>query len=217
MKIFRNVLLVCAIIQISISCKNERIKFEPADKRQVQYIEVADEDEVALLEQELGLEVKMVVGNRLYYYVKGNDQEQKLKDIGYGIKEGDPMKVNYQVVQLSVNDKAPDTSKAEELKKHDIQLINKEENYWVVRGPLDQLNEIQKMGYKLRIETKEPRPRQVEIMVKSKEDIQKVNELEVDIYSYQKSDKERSITIYAGAFDYQIEQMQRMGYIVILK
>ena len=217
MKNTRNILLVYSIILLITSCDNDKIKFKPTDEREVQSIEISDGDEVALLRQELGLDIKMVQGNKLYYFVKGSDQEQKLKDIGYSIKTEDIMQINYRVVQLSIKDRAPDNSKTEELKKYGVQIINKEKNYWVVRGSLEQLNNIQRLDYKLKIETKEPRPRHVEIVVKSEQDIQKVNELGVDIYSSKRSDRQRTIIIYAGAFDYQIEQIQELGYEVTLK
>ena len=70
-----------------------------------------------------------------------------------------------------------------------IEVLNKEENYWVVRGTLENLNELQKLNYKLKIPAKEPRPREVEIKVNAYTDIQKVNELGVDIYSSQQNER----------------------------
>jgi hypothetical protein len=215
-KIFNRV-LIGFITMSMIACNTDGVKFEPGDKRPIQSIQVADSDEAALLQQELALEVKMVEGNTLFYFVNGKEQEQKLLAIGYSIKKENPMQVNYRVVQLSLKGMAPDASKAEEILKHGIKIINKEKDYWVVRGSLEALTKIQELNYKVKIETKEPRPRQVEITVPLTTDIQKVNELGVDIYSTIKSDKERFIIITGGAFDYQIEQMQAIGYKVILK
>ena len=159
----------------------------------------------------------MIDGNNLYYFVKDEAQEEKLKTIGYSGKKANSMQVNYRVVQLSVKGKAPDKSNTEEILKTGIKILNKEKTYWVVRGSLEQLNKIQDLNYTVIIETQEPRPRQVEITVPLATDVQKVNELGVDIYSSRGSDRHRAIIITGGAFDYQIEQMQAMGYSVVLK
>jgi hypothetical protein len=215
-KILRPVLICCITMSI-VACKTDRIKFEPDGKRPIQSIQIADGDEAALLQQELALEVKMVEGNSLFYFVSSKEQEQKLIALGYSIKKENAMQVSYRVVQLSFKGTAPDNSKAEEILKHGIKIINKEKNYWVVRGSLEALTKIQELNYKVKIETKEPQPRQVEIMVPLSTDVQKVNELGVDIYSTIKSDKKGFIVITGGAFDYQIEQMQAIGYEVIIK
>lgn len=211
----RLIFSICIILSIG-ACHPNQVKLKPADSRPVQSVEIADADEAALLQQQLGLEIKEVQGNRLYYYLKDKDQNKKLIDLGYSVKDENAMQVNYKIVELSVNGKAPDTSKVEELKKYGIEVINKEENYWVVRGSLENLNQLQKLGYTIKIPDKEPRPREVEIKVSAYTDVQKVNELGVDIYSSQVS-KDSSIIIYGGAFDSQIEKMLGMGYQVTKK
>ena len=53
----------------------------------------------------------------------------------------------------------------------------KEEKFWIIRGTLEQLNQLQKNGYKLKQIEKEPRPAEVVAIVPAFEDIQKVSEI----------------------------------------
>jgi hypothetical protein len=209
--VFKSIIGCSVLIMVIASCHRDRLKLKPIDARPVKSIEVADSDEAELLQQEVGLEIRQLQGARLYYFVKDKAQDQRLIDLGYETKDENLMQINYQVVQISLHNKAPDSSKADELLKYEIVVINKEEAYWIVRGPLEQLNRIQELNYKIKIPEKEVRPREVVIVVPAYADIQKVNELGVDIYSSEKNKRE-TITIYAGAFDYQIEKMRSMGY-----
>jgi hypothetical protein len=211
MKNLSKATICCCILMVFGACKTDKIKLKPVDGRPIASIEVADGDEAELLQQELGLEINQVRGERLYYFVKNKEQDEKLIDLGYKLKEEDLMQIYYQVMELSLDNKAPDKSKVDELRKYEIEVINKEDTYWVVRGSLEKLNKIQELKYKLRKLEKEVRPREVIIVVSTYDDIQKVSELGVDIYSSEVSKNEK-ITIYGGAFDYQIEKMLTMGY-----
>jgi hypothetical protein len=215
MKTKINTILILSVVLIQAACHRGQLSLNPPDSRPVQSIEITDADEAALVQQQLGVEVQQVQGNRLYYFAVNKNLDDKLTEIGYTIRKENSMQIFYKYVQLSVNGKAPEESKAEELKKAGVLIINKEEKFWIVRGTLEQLKQLQKKGYTLNKMEKEPRPREVEVIVTVYADIQKVNETGIDIYSVEK--KERSYTIYGGAFDYQIDKIRDMGFQVIRK
>jgi hypothetical protein len=211
---FYTILMICVVL-IQAACHRGQLSLDPPDSRPVQSIEIADGDEAALIQQQMGIEIQQVQGNRLYYFAVNKNLDDKLTEIGYTIRKENSMQVFYKYVQISVNEKAPEGAKAEELKKTGVLILIKEEKFWIIRGTLEQLKQLQKKGYKLKEMEREPRPREVEVIVPAYEDIQKVNETGMDIYSVEK--KERSYTIYGGAFDYQIEKIRDMGFQVTRK
>jgi hypothetical protein len=215
MKAKTYVLVSTLAVAILFSCNRGKSTFEPPDSRPIQSIEIADAEEAALVQQQLGVEVQQIQGNRLYYFAVNKNTDEKLKEIGYTIRKENSMQLYYQYVQVTFKDKAPDSSKTEELKKAGVLIINKEEKFWIIRGTLEQLKQLEKMGYTLKKLDKEPRPREVEITVTNESAIQKINETGVDIYSVEK--KKDSYTVYGGAFDYQIEKIQEMGFSVTRK
>jgi hypothetical protein len=215
MKTKLNTILILCVALIQAACHIGQLSLDPPDSRPVQSIEISDGDEAALIKQQIGIEIQQVQGNHLYYFAINKNLDDKLTEIGYTIKKENSMQVFHKYVQVSVNGKAPEGRKAEELKKAGVLIINKEEKFWIIRGTLEQLKQLQKKGYKLKEMEKEPRPREVEIVVSNPEDIQKINETGIDIYSTEK--KEQSYIIYGGAFDYQIEKIRDMGFQVTRK
>ena len=85
----------------------------------------------------------------------------------------------------------------------------------MVRGSLTQLKNLELAGYTLRNIAHEPRPREVQIRVKTREQIQSVSQLPVDIYTVHE-DRE-GFLIDGGAFDAQIDALKREGYAVTIR
>ncbi|HEX7902574.1 MAG TPA: hypothetical protein VF487_01755 [Chitinophagaceae bacterium] len=214
----KTILFTLLIISVSVlqpACKRGKFPLDPPDKRPVQSIQIGDADEAALLQQELKIEIQQVKDNRLFYFAGSKDLDAQLTGLGYTIKKEDLMQLYYKYAEITINKKVPEESRAEELQKTGVIILNKEENYWVIRGTLEQLKQVEKMGYKLKKLEKEPRPRKVEIVVNTQADIQKVNETGVDIYHVET--KDNSYIIHAGAFDNQIELIRKMGFTVTRK
>lgn len=214
----KSILLASILIFVAIfhlTCKNGKAPFDPPDKRQVQSIQVGDADEAALLQQELKIEIQQVKDKRLFYFAGSKDIDARLSELGYSIRKENLMQVYDKYVQVTVNGKVPDSSKAAELEKLGVIVINKEESYWIIRGTLEQLKQVKKKGYQLKELEQEPRPRRVEITVSTQADVQKVNEAGIDIYHVENKDK--TLIIHAGAFDNQIELIRKMGFTVARK
>ncbi|HEX7904325.1 MAG TPA: hypothetical protein VF487_10630 [Chitinophagaceae bacterium] len=215
MKTILFALLIIAVAVLQPACKRGKFPLDPPDKRPVQSIQIGDADEAALLQQELKIEIQQVKDNRLFYFAGSKGLDAQLTELGYTIKKEDLMQLYYKYAEITINKKVPEESRTEELQKKGIIILNKEENYWVIRGTLEQLKQVEKMGYKLKKLEKEPRPRKVEIVVNTQADIQKVNETGVDIYHVET--KGNSYVIHAGAFDNQIELIRKMGFTVTRK
>ena len=214
----KRILAVTILIFVALfhlTCKSRKAPFDPPDKRQVQSIRVGDADEVAILQQELKIEIQQVKDNRLFYFAGSKDIDARLSELGYSIRRENLMQVYDKYVQVTINGKVPDSSKSAELEKLGVTIINKEEKYWIIRGTLEQLNEVKKKGYELKELERELRPRGVAITVNNQADIQKVNEAGVDIYHTE--NKDNKIIIHGAAFDYQIELMLKMGFTVVRK
>ena len=167
------------------------------------------------MQQELKIEIQQVKDNRLFYFAGSKDIDARLSELGYSIRRENLMQVYDKYVQVTINGKVPDSSKSAELEKLGVTIINKEEKYWIIRGTLEQLNEVKKKGYELKELERELRPRGVAITVNNQADIQKVNEAGVDIYHTE--NKDNKIIIHGAAFDYQIELMRKMGFTVVRK
>jgi hypothetical protein len=215
MKPIFSVILMLLLVTLQIKCKSEKAAFDPPDKRPVQSIQIGDAEEAALLQQELKIEIQQVKDKRLFYFSGNKDLDARLKELGYSIQREDLMQIYYKYAQVTIKDKVPDSSKAAELEKLGVIILNKEEKFWIIRGTLEQLKQVKKKGYQVKELEKEPRPRYVEIVVTAQTDIQKVNETGVDIYSVETKDK--TFIIHAGAFDNQIDLIRKLGFTVTRK
>lgn len=200
-----------------VICCTSVSELEPSDKRPVKSIQVGDATEAALIEQELDIEIKYIENNMLYFYVNSQNTIAELKNLDYRITEVSPGQISFRLVKMvSKNDLKFSIEKNDtfqnELQEYNIKLMKREEDHWVIHGSLENLRKIEDLGYKLEELDQEIRPRSIEIIVPSREDIQKVNELGIDIYS--SGPQEDSYIIYGGAFDYQIDLLESTGFIV---
>lgn len=81
----RLIIVMLCFIAFFVSCRSGKIIFKPPDARQVHSVEIADGDEAALLQQQAGLTIKNIAGNKLYYFFQNDNQEQQLISAGYKI------------------------------------------------------------------------------------------------------------------------------------
>lgn len=177
------------------------VDLSPHDRRPVLQITVADGTEVALLEQQLKIEPVYAVGSTLYLF-ETPEISGRLREIGYTPTQADPYQVFQRVVRVGKQ------GDEDELLKTGVRLINREPEYWVVNGTLTQLNTLVRIGYNLsKIAPHEPRPREVKITVKNKEDVAWIGSIHVDIYSV--AEEKRVWTVYGGAFDEQIDRLRK--------
>ncbi len=217
MKYFKTHLLGILFVVLAISCTTVKTgDLEPASKVPVYSITVEDATEAAILEQELKLQILKIEGNQLYYSDENGAMADRLVQFGYNrpTKE-DPYQVNktYRMLLLkSVKDSLPVMlAKVKELK---ITLINQEKDHWVLYGSLADLKQLQAQGYQLTKLNYELRPREIKVEVESREDIQKIANLGVDIFSSASSQTRRIIIVEGSAFDHQIEEIRKMGFTV---
>lgn len=196
------------------SCES-KVNLELTDKRPVKSIKIDDAAEAALIEQELDIEVKYVANNTLYFYSNNQNTLSQLKDIGYQINDENPTQTSFRMVRLFSKDKMilsreKNTLISKELQEYQIKVFNREKDYWVIYGSLSALSRIKELGFVMKNLDIEIRPRTVKIIVPSKNDIQRVNEMDVDIYST--AQKGKQYVIYGGAYDYQIDLMEAAEY-----
>jgi len=184
--------------------ENNKVDLAPNDSRPVYSITIADGNELALLKQQLKIEPVYARGKTLYF-LKDEVLIEKLEALGYRPVKENPYDVYERIVRVKRR------GKEEELMKTGVRLINRENSYWIVRGNLEQLKILQRLGYRInRISQEEPRPREVRILVKQKEDVAWVAAIHVDIYTVIRED--RGFAIYAGALDYQIDKLREREY-----
>ena len=212
--------LLCILFFIPIlSCTTVKTgDLEPASKVPVYSIMVEDATEAAILEQELKLQILKMEGNQLYYFDEKGAMTDRLVEFGYNrpTKE-DPYQVNktYRMLLLkNVKDSLP--ALAAQLKELKLTLVNQEKDHWVLYGSLSALQQFQSKGYQLAKLNYELRPREIKVEVGSREDIQKIANLGVDIFSSSSSQTRRIIIVDGSAFDHQIEEIRKMGFTVTI-
>lgn len=214
-----NLLKSALILSLFFGCKSI-VNLEPTDNRPVKSIQVSDADEVAIIEQEMDIEIKYVKENTLYFYTNNQETLSSLEDIGYQINEISPMQTSFRLVKIiSKDDMLLSVDKNDsirvELEQYNIKILKREDTYWAIHGSLENLTSLPALGYKIEDLDSEVRPRSIKIIVPTSEDVQKVNEMHVDIYS-SGPDQEVYI-IYGGAYDYQIDMLESAGYEVSIE
>jgi len=203
--------LVAVTLNVAVaSCsraRGVRPDLVPTDTNKWIGIAVDDGDEVALLAQQLKVAVPLVE-DRTAYLVDRPGLIDRLAALGYKPAVVDRQSVEQRVVR--VLRRGTDA----ELRQVGIELINREATYWVVRGRLNALAALERMGYRLqRVAPGEPRPREVRITAKSHEDVQRIAAFGVDIYTAR--DTVSGVIVYGGAFDSQIDSLRAAGFSVV--
>lgn len=212
----------CLLLLAVVACKHGRpdgkppqVNLEPNDPRPLFSIEVGDEIEAALIQQKLGLAPLRLEGRTLYFH-DGADTRKKLAELGYVASQADPYRVYERVVRVARRGDEP------ALRRAGVTLINREPDYWIVRGSLGVLRGLAAAGYVITpIDSSEPRPRAIRVYVRTPEEAQEV-ERHATIYAsgfapYDKDrQEERLMVLAAEAFDASIDTLRGLGYRVEL-
>ncbi len=167
-------------------------------------IEVEDAIEAGLIEQQLKIKPALVRDRGFYYY--GNEETNELlRRYGYEPVAVNPENVLTRVVRVTHR------GTEEDLAKVGVVVILRESAYWIVRGTLAQLRLLDRLGYQIEeLGRREPRPRQVRIVVSRREQAIEVGAHRVDIYSVAKSEK--GFVVLGGAFDDSIDELRAAGF-----
>ncbi|MGK2962597.1 MAG: hypothetical protein ACSLFK_10690 [Gemmatimonadaceae bacterium] len=182
------------------------VSLEPSVTGRVESIAVADASEMELLTQQSSLRPLRVDGNRLYY-VSTPGLADQLRAIGYTPSAVDMQQVERRTVRVHRRgDEA-------ELLRSGISLINRETDYWVVSGTLQQLRDLRGRGYSVTgVGRGEPRTREVRIRLPAGQSSLALAGFQLDIYSVRSTPT--GVEITAGAFDSQIDALRSAGYSV---
>lgn len=205
-------IIAFSIIVVSCQIHPKSSPFALPNERPIYTITVADATEVDILKQETGIELVKVELPLVYFYGDKAVVMDALKAAGYeSPQKQDLLQVysSYGKIIGKVNE--------DKLKEYNLQILNREKDHIVVWGNLSVLQRANKNGLTISTLDYEPRPREVVIVVKSLVEVQKIADLQVDIFSSH-ADEKRSVVIVEGAaFDYQIDKLKSLGYQVTLK
>jgi hypothetical protein len=202
------ILLVALSLVVISRCQertavDDAVDLTPNDSQRLATIAVSDGDEAALLQQQLGLHPVRVEGTTLYFRDDPKLREQ-LEAIGYTLAAANPYQVYERLVRISRR------GSEDRLTNAGLQIINRERGYWVVRGNLAQLQTLKDNGYRLRkIGANEPRPREIRVTVNDYDQVRAIIATHADVYTVKQGRK--GFSVYAGAFDYQIDQIRALG------
>jgi hypothetical protein len=212
--------LVAGCLLLSACAKRwPRLDLTPADARPVYSAPVGDADEAGLLVQQLKIELVRLEPGRLLFHASA-DQLNAMRALGYTFQQDQAAAVSYRVVEVRRTARLTE----QDLARTAVLIMNRERDVWIVRASLGQLSALQRAGFQLRTPIDEPRPRAVRIVVPRVEDIQRVNEIGVDILGVDPHPNPKAqgsapprFTIGATAFDYQIDQLKALGFEVTVR
>jgi hypothetical protein len=180
------------------------LDLSPRESRPLFAITVEDATEAALLQQQLQVTPVGLQGTTLFF--SGDSALlERLRASGYDPAVADRLQVEHRVVR------AYRRGEESALLNTGVHLLNREPGYWVIEGSLQQLQILQRLGYRLGpLGQNEPRPREVRITVPTRADVARVGELQVDIFGAQET--KDGYVIGGAAFDTQIDALTRAGY-----
>lgn len=208
--------MALAMLVVAVGCAHRggyvpppgaAVNLDPDDPRPIFSIAVGDDIEAALVQQKLGVEPLRVEGHTFYFHDTPGIRA-KLAEYGYTPTRQSSYAVYQRVVRVAKRGDEKD------LARFDVTLINRENDYWVVRGTIGTLRALSAAGYRLApLGSNEPRPRQVRIYASSLDDVQRINALFVDIYSVSREGRDqRGVIVTGGAFDGQIDALIEAGF-----
>lgn len=201
-------LVLCLLLSACV--KDHRGGWKPPDPQSLKpiyHIQVEDAVEAGLLEQEVGLKPAVVRGNTLYYDdVKLNKQ---LTELGYRPVPTERADVEYRLIRVARDRDEKD------VRDVGVTIVLREQDYWIVRGSLRQLNVLSRLGFRLdELGGREPRPRQVRVKVDTLDLVGDVARAGVDIYTVGREPERHGYVVYGGAFDYAIDRLRDEGFSV---
>lgn len=170
-------------------------------------IAIDDPDEIALLMQQLKLGRVRATRGAVHFDADAA-QLGRLRELGYNVTQIDTEAAGYRVLRVLRR------GSEEDLRTQGITIIAREKNYWVVSGSLAILRRLVAAGYRLQaIAPDEPRPRLIRIVVGSNDDVQRVANYQVDIFSVADTTGRRFV-IRGAALDMQIDRLRQAGFTV---
>lgn len=180
----------------------------------VSAVEVEDAIEVALLEQEIGL-MPVRLEERTLYYVPDAAVSRRLEELGYQPKGVDGAQVYRRVMKATGGED-------DDVREAGVTVLLREEDHRVVYGTIQQLRVLARLGVRLEEVRRDPRPRQVRVLVGSAEDVRAVAEAGVDVYSSaparaeqeqkRRQRYEQGYVVYGGAFDDAIDRLRERDF-----
>ena len=171
-------------------------------------VSVSDPDEIALLIQQLKLR-QAIAARGLLYFEADNSQLGRLRELGYELKQVDPETVDSRVVRVRR------TAPEENLRESGVIVVTREGTHWIVSGTIAQLRRLAGAGFRLdSLGPGEPRPRWIRVVVKTEDDVQRVANMEVDIFGV--ADSAGVYRILGAALDMQIDRLRQAGFTVTL-
>jgi hypothetical protein len=183
-----------------------KVDLAPHSKLPLYQVAIEDPDEAALITQQLKIAPMLVEAHTMYFLDSGG-AAKRLAAAGYEPKRAAAENVESRIVRVPVQ------GTEAELMATGVTLINREKDYWLISGTLAQLSLLPRMGYSLDPMGGDPRPREVRVTVPSRADVQAINAMGVDIYgTVAAKDPKGAIVITGGAFDAQIDAMEKAGY-----
>ncbi len=200
------------ILSLLSACKQEKgmvPTLEPPDRRAVYHTRVGDAAEAELLHQQLGIEIKNLVMNDLFFYAGSDSIVRNVSALGYSVDTSDLRRVYSQVVRVEGGDEKV-------LSRFGVQVINRDKGSLVVRGTLEGLSNLRNSGSRLVALDAEVRPREIVITVRDQSDVQHIYELGVDIFTAVKDSTGRFV-VNGSAFDFQIDSLRSLNYGVSIK
>lgn len=181
----------------------------PAPSTEPRYaITTDDPDEIALLVQRLKLR-QVLVSHGTLYFAADAEQLGKLRELGFQVARADAEAIDSRVLRvLRRGDEAT-------LREAGVIVVTREPAYWIVSGTLAQLRKLVAAGYTLApLAAGEPRPRWIRVVVTSADDVQRVANFDVDIFSV--ADTSGRYTILGAAMDVHIDRLREAGFTVVL-
>ncbi|HEU4882469.1 MAG TPA: hypothetical protein VFT45_09500, partial [Longimicrobium sp.] len=166
-------------------------------------VQVMDAQEAGLLVQAVGAQPVAGMGGTLLFPATLAD---RLRGAGFNPQQADPGQVLTRVVRAyGVGDAAVGAA--------GVRVLRKRPQYWLVEGTLDQVRRLQAAGVRLSQPGRnEPLPLEVRVTLPAAGDVQRVNQMGVDIFNAQASGTGAVLT--GGAYEWQIEAMTAAGYTV---
>ncbi len=167
-------------------------------------IEVEDAVEAALIEQELRIRPELVRG-RLFYFFGDERTNRRLGELGYQPLPTDPEDIRVRVVRVAQK------GTEAELRDIGVTVVLREKQYWVVRATPGQLRMLSRLGYRIEeLGEREPRPRQIRLVVARESQVDEIGSLRVDIFGVRRL--KDGYEIGGGAFDDVIDELRARGF-----
>jgi hypothetical protein len=187
-------------------CK--KLSLDPPDKRPVASVTIADGDEVALLRQQLKLEIVEVKQNTLYYIDQPGISE-RLKTFGYTPAQQVALSdLYYKIVRIQLADgRQPPKTLPESV----TEIMRRDKDAWVIRASLSVLQRLKRdKTYLLSAQKGEVFPHQFRAIARNREEVNFISANVSDIIQVIQQ-KNETLVVDGAAFDYQLDLLKQKG------